>query len=506
MKTSRILVGIFALAAVVACSNPNEENQVNLPTDGANKSYLALNLKSANDGSRLADATYEDGTADEQAITTATFYFFDAAGNSFPVNANGNYYNVSVADNGGKETPNIESMSDPVLVIEKYKGEFPAQIVAVVNYTGNTSLSLTQLKDQMQAAGHTNGKNFIMTNSAYVDGAGEAIYATALTIDHFQTTADKAIANPVTIYVERMTAKLTVLSNEAAYNTGVKLNNKDVYAKVLSWDVIGAQTESYYIKTIDPTWTEANLGFVWNDAPFFRSYWSAKSVTNPVENDFNFSQLTNPLTTVEYLGELIGARAKVVVAATLQDADGNALEIAQWYGTNYVGEDALLAAVAPTLKNKFVQLVGTTYTSIDDSQLQLVAGLATAESYEVSFQLADGVQKDNWYSFDGTTYTAIADVNAELAKVEPAKVWKSGMTYYYTDVKHLGSAGTVGEYGIVRNHSYKVNVSGVKGWGTPVYDPEQKVDPVKPTDKETYIAAEINVLSWRVVSNDATLE
>ena len=303
-----------------------------------------------------------------------------------------------------------------------------------------------------------------------------------------------------------MTAKLTVLSNEAAYNTGVKLNDKDVYAKVLSWDVIGAQTESYYIKTIDPTWTEANLGFVWNDAPFFRSYWSAKSVTNPVENDFNFSQLTNPLTTVEYLGELIGARATCVIAATLQDADGNALEIAQWYGTNYVGEDALLAAVAPTLKNKFVQLEGTTYTSIDDSQLQLVAGLATAESYEVSFQLADGVQKDNWYSFDGITYTAIADVNAELAKVEPAKVWKSGMTYYYTDVKHLGSAGTVGEYGIVRNHSYKVNVSGVKGWGTPVYDPEQKVDPVKPTDKETYIAAEINVLSWRVVSNDATLE
>jgi hypothetical protein len=80
------------------------------------------------------------------------------------------------------------------------------------------------------------------------------------------------------------------------------------------------------------------------------------------------------------------------------------------------------------------------------------------------------------------------------------------MTYYYADIKHLGSAGSVGEYGIIRNHSYKVNIDGVKGWGTPVYDPSQEVVPVKPTDKETYISAKIDVLAWRVVSYDVTLE
>jgi hypothetical protein len=131
--------------------------------------------------------------------------------------------------------------------------------------------------------------------------------------------------------------------------------------------------------------------------------------------------------------------------------------------------------------------------------------MAGAESYEVKFQLADGVETTNWFSFDGSTYTAV-DANAELAKVEPAKIWKDGMTYYYADVKHLGSVGSTGEYGIIRNHSYKIAVNGVKGWGTPVYDPNQEVVPVKPTDKETYISAEINVLSWRVVSEDVTLE
>ena len=146
-----------------------------------------------------------------------------------------------------------------------------------------------------------------------------------------------------------------------------------------------------------------------------------------------------------------------------------------------------------------------TYTSIDDAELMCVAGMAGAESYEVSFQLAEGIGTDNWYSFDGSSYTKV-DPNAVLAAVEPAKIWKNGMTYYYSDVKHLGSAGSVGEYGIIRNHSYQIAVNGIKGWGTPVYNPDSQVVPVKPTDKETYISAEINVLSWRVVSYDVTLE
>ena len=508
MKTSRFLLGIFALAAVVGCAKSDDDIQATNPVVSANKSYIALNLKSANDATRAEGATYEDGTAAEQAVTSAAFFFFDAAGNIFNINASGNYYNVAVSDNAGTESPNIESMTDPVLVVEKYKGQFPAQIVAVVNYTANSSLSLSQLKDQMQAAGHTSGKNFIMTNSAYVNGAGQAVYATPLSIDHFQTTADKALANPVTIYVERMTAKVGVTSTAAKFDTGVALGDKVVYANVLGWDVVSNQTESYYIKSVDPSWTDSALGFVWNDAPYFRSYWTAKSVSNSVKSDFNFNQLTNVVNSgIEYIGEQVGARTKCIVAAVLEDEQGKALEIAQWYGTNYVGEEALLAAVAPTLKNKLMLYDGvSTYTSIDDSQLCLVAGLATAESYEVSFQLAEGISTTGWFSFDGATYTPVADVNAELAKIEPAKVWKNGMTYYYTDIKHLGSAGTIGEYGIVRNHSYKVNISGIQGWGTPIYDPSQNVVPEKPTDKETYISAEINVLAWRLVSSDVILQ
>lgn len=506
MKIKNLFWAMAAMG-VVACTE-KDEAPVNDPQAGlsADKGYIALDLKSSDDVTRAAGDTYAEGSADEQAVASATFYFFDAAGNAFNINANGNYFYVAVADNGGASSPNIESMTDPVLVVEKYKGQFPAKVVAVVNHEGTQSLSLNDLKNNLQTMGHTNGKSFVMTNSVYMNAAGQQIDATELSIDNFQTTADKALANPVTIYVERVNAKMSVVAGADAFNTGVALGDTAVYAKVLGWNIIGNQTESYLVKSIDTAWTDANLGFVWNDAAYFRSYWAAKSVTATVDKDVAYNDLTNTDASVVYLGEQVGARATYVVAAQLQDAEGNALEIAQWYGTNYVGEEALLAAVAPTLKNKLMQFDGvSTYTSIDDSQLACVAGLSGTESYEVLFQLAEGIDTSNWYSFDGANYTAV-DANAVLAGIEPAKVWKSGMTYYYADVKHLGSAGSVGEYGIIRNHSYQVAISGVKGWGTPVYNPESQVVPVKPTDKETYISAEINVLSWRVVSYDVTLE
>lgn len=511
MKAKYLFWGLAALG-FVACTETNDGTEgLNPVVGGGTKGYLAINLKAADDVTRADKAVYEDGTADEQAISKAAFYFFDATGNAFAINNNGNYFNATISDNGGKENPNIESMTDAVLVIEKYKGQFPSSVVAVVNYTANKSLSLSDLKNTMKDAGHTNGTNFIMTNSVYMNAAGEEVDATPLTIDHFHTTSDKALQNPVTIYVERMAAKVNVAAGDEAFNTGVKFGDKEVFAKINGWDLVANQTESYFVKTIDPEWKDTDLGFTWNDVPFYRSYWTDKCVDAQVSNAFVYANLKNTDATIEYVGEQVGAinthRTKYIVAATLQDNNGNELEIAQWYGTNYAGEEALLAAVAATLQNKFMHKDGATYTSIDDSQLQCVAGLIGAESYEVKFQLSVGVPTTDWYSFDGNTYTPIADVNGELAKLEPAKVWNDGKAYYYADVKHLGSKDTDGEFGIVRNHSYKIKITGVKGWGTPVYDPNWEIEePKKPTDKETYVAAEINVLSWRVVSRDVTLE
>lgn len=504
----RNLFWILAALAIVGCQK-TDEVVVDGPQIGGDQSYVAINIKANDDVTRAA--AYEDGTADEQAISTAAFFFFDNSGNPFNVNANGNYVNVAIADNGGEQDPNIESMTDPVVVVERYKGEFPSKIVAVLNYTATANVSMADLTATLNGAGHTGGKNFIMSNSVYMDATGAVIDATTLTIDNFQTSVEKAIDNPVTIYVERMTAKVSVNDGDQTFDTGIKVNDKAVYAKIEGWDLVGNQLNSYFVKSINPTWTDADLGFVWNDPAYRRSYWTGKCVTAAVSNAFTYSSLTNTDDSVEYIGEQVGAantdRTKYIVAATLQDDAGAAIEVAQWYGTYYVGQEALLAAVAPTLKTKLMKKDGSTYTAIDDDQLMCVAGSSDVESYEVIFQLKTGVATTDWYSFDGATYTAVADPNAVLATIEPAKIWSDGMTYYYADVKHLGQEGKAGEYGIVRNHAYKVTITGVMGLGTPVYDPDQQIEePEKPSDKETYISAQINVLSWRLVEQNVTLK
>ena len=87
--------------------------------------------------------------------------------------------------------------------------------------------------------------------------------------------------------------------------------------------------------------------------------------------------------------------------------------------------------------------------------------------------------------------------------MEPALLYKNGMTYYFTEIRHFGSTGSDSEFGVVRNHIYKVNISDISGFGTPVSDQETDVEvPERPKDVKSYVAAEVRILSWKVVKND----
>ena len=143
MKTKYFFLALAAMGCV-ACSEkaeaPKNDPQAGV---GADKGYLAIDLKSADDVTRVEGGQYEDGTAAEQLVESATFYFFDAAGNAFNVNANGNYFYVQVQDNGSSQSPNIESMTDPVLVIEKYKGQFLWLTIRVLRAARSTTSRIT---------------------------------------------------------------------------------------------------------------------------------------------------------------------------------------------------------------------------------------------------------------------------------------------------------------------------------------------------------------------------
>ena len=333
---------------------------------------------------------------------------------------------------------------------------------------------------------------------------------------------------------------IDVTTYEENTNATPTTDTYPVFAVVQGWQLADANGKAEVCKQINTSWYAGELGISpWTTSDYHRCFWSKSvpinfgaqgGVNRPVNHAFKditlslsdaFSTtpvytlpntpdkvVTNPTTSVNTL-------TKLIVAAKLVYKDGNGnyntAQVCQYRGLTLLGEDAVKKHIAGGFKQylkKTKTASGDVYNSIEASDItfKTVPGSSTVKDYEVVATLASTVGE--LYVKDGeTTYKTVSKdvVNAELAK-EEAQVRTDGATYYYTPIKHLGEAGKLGEYGIVRNHSYQVTIQNIKGFGTPVYDPKKEIDPMIPSDDDTYLAASIKVLSWRVVSSKVDLD
>ena len=147
------------------------------------------------------------------------------------------------------------------------------------------------------------------------------------------------------------------------------------------------------------------------------------------------------------------------------------------------------------------------------SDIDFTAEVTGIKDYEVVATLRnldpdETLQKKVGTTEDASSFTDVSKADLQnLMNAEPAQIRKDGMSYYYVPIRHLGTdPKKVGYYGIVRNHMYSINIQNMFGFGTPVYDPDKVIDPIIPSNEATYLAARINVLSWRVVKYDADLD
>ena len=104
-----------------------------------------------------------------------------------------------------------------------------------------------------------------------------------------------------------------------------------------------------------------------------------------------------------------------------------------------------------------------------------------------------------------TTWTAATLADVQNACSLETKLYFNGMCYYQIPIQHIYNDGTeansLGEYGIVRNHSYQLTLTKLNSIGGAVIDENEPLDHIPGKDKDYYIAAKLNVLAWRVVSN-----
>ncbi len=546
----------IALAALgfAACSETIDAPNGPIQGGELEESYIAINLMAADNDTRAADGGYQDGTPEERLVKTAYFFFFDANGDPFNVTASApggdkNYLSVAISEDSTSGMPNVSDIKEAVLILNTYKGVYPSQIVAVINWVPTEdTYSLEYLHENTTGlVGVDDAEGgYVMSNSVYMDKAGNMVDAVPLTAANIKTTEAEALAAPVEIYVERIAAKVELTASGKVANTEnifqvteesalvpVGGTGITVYMKLHGWELYNDYTTSNILKNIN-NWDTEDLGLTWNDTPYFRCYWADSQDTH-LNDSFSWSYASGFPTAYgfavgshTYCGENTWAvvidsegnvtpnpnNTKVILKGQLMQDDGNGgykpLELARWYGNEYAGNEALRIAVANSLKYTLYYNDGSNFVSIKPDDIMCVKGADVgAEAYEVGFQLSNGGAEKTWYQYSSAGgYQVLGSLdsaanktatNTYLKGVEPALLYANGMTYYSVDIEHLGTKKA--KYGVVRNHVYQIDIQSIKGYGSPVYSGEIGfLKPEYPTEDEaSYVSAKINVLSWKVV-------
>lgn len=599
----KLFLWATALVMMASCSQDEITNPGGNKPTGGETHYLTVNIVAGNENTRASNedeegyeangseyGKYEDGTETENQVNSVRFYFFDDDKTAVDVVKYGendfrNYYDWNPAQNGnlGSDHANsVEKILSAVVVIntsEEKGDKLPASIVAVINPTTEVKSKTINKLDDLNG-NDLNGivedfnvtDGFVMSNSIYAEGT--ATVEEVSVAGHLYPDKKSAEANPVSIYVERVLAKVSVsISKDATpateigenvFDTDIEVDGKKVYAQFLGWNVTATADKSYLMKHIKPTWGEDlfGAGNPWNWAGH-RSFWAINPTGiepqygpfvepeenpeenpegnpegNPETNNTNVAQAIKGFTdgvtdtpNYTYLHEnaanttnnYVETPSQVIVAAQLVDESGEPFEVAEYAGQRYKGKESVLKLIA-NAANIYKKEDDGTYTKIAPADIKFITASAANEISSGRY-FVYAVIDDKKYNYDTFTfyckesgegddaqfkeYTDIKAANENLKALGHAKVWKTGYTYYYFNIRHLAQsvaadkteATTPGYYGVVRNHVYKNTIKAVSGLGTPVYDPNEEIIPETPEDDDTFIAAQIKILSWRIVNN-----
>ena len=392
-----ISIGLAASLAFAGCSTA-ETNVSNGTITGESAAYMTVR-KVEVAGTRADAGGYEQGTAEEQDVLNADFFFYDGAGN---------FVTTGRAWHGGTsgsfENGNVEFNGDTVVALKGLTDtSLPKYVVTILNCPaafkyGKTLDEMEKLLSNEDATatdgGFKNGKYFIMTTSSYVRSGDEKYFVTALDDSNFVTDPGQIDeAKRVTIYVERLAAKvkvtftkkegvdgalvpvegkdntfamkMTVAGDPNQAGSGTNIAAENIHIHFLGWALNATTKKSYMIKNIKTSWTDDELGFTfpWSEANNHRSYWGMSYNYGKTE-ELNYAN-ANDYTAIDapiYCAENTNTSAVVtanpentitsaLLFAEVTDVDGTALDLVRYNGI-YYKEAHYIAYVFNNLKRQ----------------------------------------------------------------------------------------------------------------------------------------------------------
>lgn len=386
----KILASLFLGGLLASCTtnDPTMGNSGQNPNgyEPAIRGYLSVNMTAPGGLYSRADGKYQYGTENENYVNEVRFFFFDNEGKGVPVRKNPLFVNTpsdgsssgdgSAGSNAGvpeyfsyydwdptpsdnnnttgtegdefTDTGNVEEnwentiekiLTAMIVLSGPEEVDFPTQVLAVINPSSavkdlcNTDPT-PDLKDvQGTVSNYFDGlitKNFVMSSSVYKDENGDIIVAQPISKDNYGVTQVEARNKPITLYVERVLARLdldfditykaledgtipqtidlgngiilyptlkTITTEDLVYDPdeeGVpQLEKEDIYVKFLGWAVTSTPTKSYLVKNIKD-WGDYKAlfgdGEPWFIYQYFRSFWAMNPPlkAEPADNDYQW--------------------------------------------------------------------------------------------------------------------------------------------------------------------------------------------------------------------------
>ncbi len=316
-----------------------------------------------------------------------------------------------------------------------------------------------------------------------------------------------------------------------------------------TWNIPGdyrsywGRSYNYGLGSIDdfPT-TSGGASYVAGEGELLNDYLNYISLetTNDVASTAYCTENTN--TPALLASKNSSAITSVLLKAIVCDENGDPIDMVRYQGELFTNAAYLDYVMDELNQNGEINVYtaaeedgATIYTQIDGSYIELAKTDGTTTRYDgyvVVVSNDEAWTEDTYYYNTGTfdsdgnpVFEAYASVAAAEEYVEEAlevfnaahlyvNAFTGGEMYYNIPIEHLNNnaaeAGAAyplleANYGVVRNHWYNLTITALENVGKGIYDPDEVIIPNNDDEQFYYVGANINILSWKLVSQDVAL-
>lgn len=574
MKLTKFFMPLALLGLMASCASDNIEGPTPEPTPNPSVNtgsdvYLNMTLSMAgNTGTRAAD--FKDGDPTEFAVNDATLYIFDD--NAGPNNCIEVVKLDAYFDGIGDEDKEI---TDRSTVIQKVKlnnvkkessTKYWGLVIlnkgtdtqngffksggsnTLVEPSAESKTPWTSFTSQVTSE-YKSGDYFVMTNApgwVGTKGNGGVFTAAAIT-DSPQTLAEitesnlyyegEASADPVSVYVQRVAAKVQVTSTQLsnAFGDGgqeLKIPTDDTKDKIKfdAWWIDITNTKTYPVQLLDDGKYNVENGFT------SFSWASTTFASVPMQRFIGGTEFTRFYWAVDPNYGTHGETQPDFITSSTTPSEGTH----SGFGIDYCLENTF--SVAAMMQNQSTRVVFKgkymvggvegSFLSYNGNYTKNFGSLNLKPTESGTYKLTELFKESVDEGQNATDFAAVCKaLNVAINSDADINVHINGEVYYAVIIRHFENSELIeghdkddlfwaptgnsygedavpenylGRYGVLRNNWYVVNVNSVLGPGEPtVPEPGDTPDD---DPKQLLLDCQINILSWAQRQHDYDLK